>query len=61
MSDEIKVDGDKFDRILGRMLNSKPLSKEEISERVRADKEARRAKTVEKYKEYRKVKKTGQQ
>ena len=55
MPNEIKIDAEKFDRILGRMLNSKPLSKEEISAKIQADKEARRAKAFEKYKESRKA------
>jgi hypothetical protein len=42
MPDEIKVDADKFDRILGRMLIAKPLSKAEISERIKAKREAGR-------------------
>jgi hypothetical protein len=40
MADEIKVDAAKFDRILKRMLDAKPLSKNEISERIRAKREA---------------------
>jgi hypothetical protein len=60
MPDEIKVDAEKFDRILGRMLNTKPLSKEEISAKVKRDRKARKAETVKKYKEYRKSKKIGQ-
>jgi hypothetical protein len=40
MPDEIKVDPDKFDRILGRMLAAKPLSKAEISARIKAEREA---------------------
>jgi hypothetical protein len=60
MPDEIKIDGEKFDRILGRMLNSKPLSKEEISAKIQTDKEARRAKAFEKYKERRKARKQEQ-
>jgi hypothetical protein len=42
MPDEIKVDADKFDRILKRMLDAKPLSKNEISERIKAKREAGR-------------------
>lgn len=41
MSEEIKVDAAKFDRVLGRMLQAKPLSKATISERVKAYREAR--------------------
>jgi hypothetical protein len=40
MPDEIKVDAAKFDRILGRMLVAKPLPKAEISERIKAKREA---------------------
>lgn len=39
MADEIKVDVTKFDWILGRMLDAKPLSKNEISERIKAKRE----------------------
>jgi hypothetical protein len=60
MSDEIKVDAEKFDRILGRMLNSLPLSKEEISAKIQADKDARRAEAFKKYQERRKARKIGQ-
>ena len=59
MSDEIKVDADKFDRILGRMLNTKPLSKEEISARIQTDRDARRERVRERYKELRKARKSG--
>jgi hypothetical protein len=37
MPDEIKVDADKFDRILGRMLNASPLTKAEISARIKTE------------------------
>jgi hypothetical protein len=37
MADEIKVDAAKFDRILARMLESKPLSKVEISARIKRE------------------------
>ena len=40
MPDEIKVDAAKFDRILARMLDAKPLPKAEISERLKAKREA---------------------
>jgi len=59
MSDEIKVDADIFDRILGRMLNNKPLSKEEISARIQTDRDARRERVRERYKELRKARKSG--
>lgn len=54
MPDEIKVDADKFDRILGRMMASKPLSKAEISTRVKAYRDAKKTSTLKKYQEYRK-------
>jgi hypothetical protein len=40
MPDEIKVNAAKFDRILARMLKAKPLPKAEISERIKAKREA---------------------
>jgi hypothetical protein len=43
MPDEIKVDAAKFDKILGRMLTAKPLSKEEISTRIKTERDAKRA------------------
>ena len=43
MPDEIKVDAAKFDRILGRMLEAKPLPKAEISERIKRNREAAKA------------------
>lgn len=58
MPDEIKVDAEKFDQILGRMLNMLPLSKEEISAKLKTERE-RKAEKVKKYGEYRKAKKTG--
>lgn len=60
MPDEIKISAAKFDRILGRMLDAKPLSKAEISARVKADREAKKARAFEKYKKLRKSKKLGQ-
>jgi hypothetical protein len=39
----ITVDADKFDEVLRRLLNSKPTSKEEISAKIKAQREARRA------------------
>jgi hypothetical protein len=44
MPDDLKVDADKFDRILKRMLNAKPLTKAEISARVKAEREAKKRK-----------------
>lgn len=43
MSDEIKVNSAKFDKMLGRMLRAKPLSKAEISARIKAEREAKKA------------------
>jgi hypothetical protein len=43
MPDEIKIDAAKFNRILKRMLDAKPLSKAEISERIKAKREAGKA------------------
>jgi hypothetical protein len=60
MSDEIKVGAAKFDRILKRMLDSPPLSKAEISARIKADREARKAAVFEKVEERRKAKRIGQ-
>jgi len=60
MADEIKVDAARFDRILGRMLAAKPLSKAEISSRVQAEREAKKARVFEEYKKRRKAKKLGQ-
>jgi len=63
MSDEIKVDADKFDRILSNMLKAKPLSKAEISERIKEKKAAGKeyaAKAHEKNKQYKNSKKLGQ-
>jgi len=60
MPDEIKVDRDKFDRILKRMADAKPLSKAEISARLKADKAIRRAAAHEKFRKQREVKKLGQ-
>ena len=60
MPDEIKVDASKFDKILGRMLTAKPLSKEEISTRIKAERDAKRARLFEEYKKRRKAKKLGQ-
>jgi hypothetical protein len=37
MADEIKVDAAKFDTILRRMLASKPLSKAEISAKIKRE------------------------
>ena len=43
MMKDITVDADKFDEVLRRLLNSKPTSKEEISAKIKAQKELRRA------------------
>jgi hypothetical protein len=47
MPDEIKVDGDKFDAILARMLAAKPLPKAEISARIKAKREASKVYALE--------------
>lgn len=57
MPDELKIDGEKFDRILGRMLNTKPLSKEDIREKIRAAGRARKAEMDEKTREFLKKRK----
>jgi hypothetical protein len=46
MSEEIKVDVAKFDWILSRMLNAKPLTKAEISAKIKAEREAKKAKKI---------------
>jgi hypothetical protein len=48
MPDEINVDADEFDRILSRMLAVKPLSKTDISERIKEKREAGRIRLLEK-------------
>jgi len=60
MPDEIKVDADKFDKILGRMLAAKPLSKEEISTRIKTERDAKRAAVFKKFKARREAKRLGQ-
>jgi hypothetical protein len=47
---DITVDAAKFDRILGRMLNLKPLTKAEISARIKAERGPERAAAYERYK-----------
>ncbi len=42
MPEDIKVDKDKFDRILKRMVDAKPLTKAEISARIKADRDAKK-------------------
>ncbi len=51
---DITTDADKFDEVLRRLLNSKPTSKEEISAKIKAQKEARRppAQITDKIKKY---------
>ena len=46
--DDITVDEDKFDAVLRRLINSKPISKEEISAKIKAEREARRVQKMEK-------------
>jgi hypothetical protein len=67
MSDEIKVEKETFDRILGRMLSAKPLTKAEISARIKAEREAKKEsarkfalEAQRKSKQYRNSKKLGQ-
>jgi hypothetical protein len=60
MPDEIKVDAARFDRILRRMVEAKPLSKAEISNRIQNERAARKAAAFEKFKNRRKAKKLGQ-
>jgi DNA invertase Pin-like site-specific DNA recombinase len=43
MPEDIQVDQDKFDAVLKRMLNMKPISKEEISARIKAERAAKKA------------------
>jgi hypothetical protein len=57
---DITVDADKFDRILGRMLNLKPLTKAEISARIKAERGPERAAMYERYKKIKESKKLGQ-
>jgi hypothetical protein len=68
MPDDLTVDAAKFDRILARMLDSKPLSKAEISARIKAEMEVKRenvakykAEMREKTRKYLNSKKLGQQ
>jgi hypothetical protein len=60
---DITVDAEKFDRILSNMLKAKPLSKAEVSERIKEKKAAGKeysAKAHEKNKQYKNSKKLGQ-
>jgi hypothetical protein len=43
MPEDIQVDADKFDAVLKRMMNAKPISKAEISARIKAEREAKKA------------------
>ena len=56
----IKVDAAKFDRILKRMLDSPPLSKGEISARIKAKYHAKSKEAAKRYKASRKANKLGQ-
>jgi hypothetical protein len=59
--DDLTVDAEKFDRILSRMVASKPLSKVEISTRIMRERNAKAgAKMREKNKAYKASKKLGQ-
>ena len=60
MPDEIKANAAKFDRILKRMLDSKPLSKEEISTRIQAERIAKRDAAFARHKQRKAAKKLGQ-
>jgi hypothetical protein len=58
---DLTVDAEKFDRILARMVASKPLSKAEISARIMRERNAKyAAKMREKNKQYKTSKKLGQ-
>jgi len=46
--DDITVDGDKFDAVLRRLLNAKPISKAEISAKIKAEREAKRVQKMDK-------------
>jgi hypothetical protein len=41
--DDITVDEAKFNAVLKRMLNAKPISKAEISARIKAERDAKKA------------------
>jgi hypothetical protein len=41
--EDITVDADKFDAVLKRMMSTKPISKAEISARIKAEREAKKA------------------
>jgi hypothetical protein len=43
MPEDITVDQDKFDAVLKRMLNAKPISKAEISAKIKAERAAKKA------------------
>jgi len=43
MPEDVLVDADKFDAVLKRMMNAKPISKAEISTRIKTEREARKA------------------
>ena len=61
MADRIKVDAAKFDRILARMLDAKPLSKAEISAKILRERNAKAGeKLQEKNERYKNSKKLGQ-
>jgi hypothetical protein len=60
MPEEIKVDAEKFDKILGRMMASKPLSKEEISTRIKTERDAKKAAAFARHRQRKAAKKLGQ-
>jgi len=59
MADEIMVDVAKFDKILGRMLSAKPITKAEISTRVQTEGVAKRDAAFARYKQRKAAKKIG--
>jgi hypothetical protein len=48
MADDTTVDAHKFDAVLRRMLEMKPISKAEISAKIKAEKAAKPKKSVQK-------------
>jgi len=54
-----KSEDSKFDQILKRMTELKPLTKAEISARIHAERDARKAKAFERYKQLRESGKLG--
>lgn len=48
MGEDLQVDADKFDAVLRRLINSKPISKAEISVKIKAEREAKRVQKMDK-------------